>query len=96
MLTTDTLTARRAALAAEREQQELRFIVADRQAEAQIAQMETQLAEARAARAKRRTSWEQHNHAYAAVLGELERLLAQCRPGQSAEDGPDPAVVARI
>ena len=96
MLTYDILHTRRTALAAEREQQELRFIVADRQAEAQIAQLEAQLAEAQAARAKRRTSWEQPHHAYAAVLGELERLRAQCRPGQSAEDGPDPAVVARI
>lgn len=39
---------------------------------------------------------ERDDYAFAAVVGELERLLAQCRPGQSAEDGPDPAVVARV
>lgn len=36
---------------------------------------------------------ERDDYAFAAVVGELERLL---RTGQSAEDGPDPAVVARV
>ena len=43
---------------------------------------------------------ERDDYAFAAVVGELERLLALWpvlgRTGQSAEDGPDPAVVARV
>ena len=73
----ELMTTRRAQLVAEREQAMLRQILSDRQAAQQIERLNDALSRAYAAREVAQANWEKSDHAYGAVIGELDRLLKQ-------------------
>jgi len=83
---TELIRARHAQIVAEREQVMLRQILSDRQAGQRIERLQEELARASAARAAAQASWEKDDHAYAAVIGELGRLL-ETRPPKEDPDG---------
>lgn len=84
MLATTTLKDRHAQLVAEREQQQIRHIVADRQAEARIAELAAQLKAARTARETARRTWEKNDQAYGALLGDYAKLIADAKADDAA------------
>lgn len=76
----NALVARRDELAAERQQQRIAHMLAEREIQQQLAQLELQVALLHQQRAEQAKTAEKNDYAYAAVIGELERLLGALQP----------------
>lgn len=95
MLATTTLEARHAQLIAEREQHQIRHIVAERQAELRIAALAAQLKAARKARADAEAAWAKNDQAYGALIGDYAKLIADAKADDAA-DASEPAADAEL
>ena len=73
----ERIASRRATLIAERERATTQWLKADRAALQQIAQLEQQLADARAARDLAERQQAERDMAYAGAIGELSKLMPE-------------------
>ncbi len=81
----DTLTARRKVLINERQQRGGQHIIADRQTEQQLDQLDARRMTLHEQREAAQRQWEKDDHAYGALIGELDTLITQAEAADAAE-----------
>jgi hypothetical protein len=88
MLATATLSERHAALVAEREAAMTRYLRTDRQCAEALAQIEAERDRLLLQRQASATNHLKQDYGYAAVIGEIERMLALAEEDDRAADLP--------